>query len=278
MTGTVPRAIQPHASKNQPENREASVLLLVRENLISEVESKQYTVRFARTEQEIEEVFRLRYEIFKKELDRNFSFQNGMERDAYDDQAHHLIAIDNRTDAIVGTYRLQLYEHAVAGVGFTSGVRFQLELLPEEVVQQAVEVGRVCIREAHRSGRVLFMLWRGLARYLDHFNKRYLFGYAALDTHSPAVAIRTLAYLKENDLLHPQYVLPPRDPYALEIPPDTALPDEIDIPPLLQNYIQVGSKVCGGPSYDRALNLIHFLILLDIESISNRTRSLFFGR
>ena len=251
--------------------------MLIKDNVISDVASQRYTVKFAKTEEEVDKALRLRYHIFKNELDRNFSFEEGRDKDAYDDQAHHLLVLNNETDKIIGTYRLQSYEQAMAGNGFTSNVRFHLEQFPDHVLKNAVEVGRACISEEHRSGRVLFLLWKGLAGYLEHFNKRYLFGYAALETKKPNVALQTYEYLKKHEHLHSEYYLEARDEYKLEWSEEMEPTDEVDIPPLFQNYIQVGSKVCGGPSWDRELNLLHFLILLDVEAISERTRRMFFG-
>ncbi|MDZ7717916.1 MAG: GNAT family N-acyltransferase [Balneolaceae bacterium] len=251
--------------------------MLVKDHVISDVASRRYTIKFAKTEEEVKAAQRLRYKIFKEELDRNFVFENGIDRDKYDDQAHHLIVVHNESDTIIGTYRLQSYEQAQFGKGFTTNARFQLKALPDKVLKNAVEVGRACISEEHRSGRVLFLLWKGLAGYLEHFNKRYLFGYAALQSKKPHVALQTLEYLEKENILHPEYHIEPRDGYKLEWDDEMPRTDEIDIPPLFQNYIDVGCTVCGGPSYDRDLNLLHFVILLDVEAISDQTRKMFFG-
>lgn len=251
--------------------------MLIKDHVISDVASRRYTIKFAKTEEEVEAAQRLRYHVFKKELDRNFLFQNEKDVDKFDDQAHHLIVVNNESDTIIGTYRLQNYDQAKAGYGFASNIRFKLNRLPDSVLKNAVEVGRACISEKHRSGRVLFLLWKGLAGYLEHFEKRYLFGYAALDTKKPHIALQTLNYLKEHSHLHPKYHVETKKKYFLNWENGMTETDEIDIPPLFRNYLDVGSKVCGGPSYDRELNLLHFLILLDVEAISEQTRKMFFG-
>lgn len=251
--------------------------MLIKDHVISDVASRRYTIKFAKSEEEVEAAQRLRYNIFKQELDRNFLFQNGIDKDKYDDQAHHLIVVHNESDSIIGTYRLQTYDQAQKGNGFTTDIRFKLNMLPEEVLKNAVEVGRACISEKHRSGRVLFLLWKGLAGYLEHFNKRYLFGYAALESKKPHVALQTLEYLENEKHLHPEYHINPREGYELEWDNEMPRTDKVDIPPLFQNYIDVGCTVCGGPSYDRELNLLHFVILLDVEEISDQTRKMFFG-
>ena len=251
--------------------------MLIKNHVISDVASRRYTIKFAKSEKEVEAAQRLRYHVFKEELDRNFLFDDGIDRDKYDDQAHHLIVVQNETDSIIGTYRLQSYDQAKAGYGFTTNIRFKLHQLPDHVLEHAVEVGRACISEKHRSGRVLFLLWKGLANYLEHFNKRYLFGYAALETKKAHVALQTLEYLKEHNHFHPEYHIEPREEYLLDWHKKMPQTNEIDIPPLFQNYLDVGCKVCGGPSYDKELDLYHFVILLDVEAISEQTRKMFFG-
>jgi putative hemolysin len=251
--------------------------LFIKNRVLKEVKSQQYTIKFAKNEEEVDAALRLRYEVFKEELQRNFQFDAGKEKDQYDDQAHHLIVVDNETQKIVGTYRMQTYEQAKAGNGFTSEVRFNLQDLPMDVLENAVEVGRACISKEHRSGRVLFLLWKGFAGYLEHFNKRYLFGYAALDTNNMRVAQNTYHYLKEEGHLHPKYYIEPKADYKPTPDQFKEETDEHEIPPLFRNYLDVGSKVIAGPSYDKKLDLIHFMILLDVEEISDRTRKMFFG-
>ncbi len=251
--------------------------MLIKDRVLKEVESKQYTIKFAKTEAEVDAALRLRHRVFNEELARDFEFDAGREKDRYDDQCHHLIVVDNDSEEIVGTYRMQTYEQAKQGNGFTSAVRFNLNGLPDEVLQNAVEVGRACISKEHRSGRVLFLLWKGFAGYLEHFNKRYLFGYAAFDTSDVSVAMNTYKHFEKEGHLHQKYSIEPNDDYKPVSDNYSGTTDEIEIPPLLKNYIDVGSKVIGGPSYDKKLDLIHFMILLDIEEISDRTRKMFFG-
>jgi putative hemolysin len=251
--------------------------LLLKDRVLSEITSKLYTIKIAHTEAEVEAALRLRYRVFNEELHRDFNFKENLDKDEYDDQSHHLIVIHNETDEIVGTYRLQTYEQAVQNNGFVSNRRFHIDQLPEDVLVNAVEVGRACISKEHRSGRVLFLLWKGFAGYLTHFNKRYLFGYAALDSKDPQVALNTFNYLQREGILHPDYQITPRKEFEINENDLTGASDEIDIPPLFQNYLDVGCNICGMPSFEKKQNLAHFLILLDIEFISDRTRKLFFG-
>lgn len=245
--------------------------------ILQGIENHKYKVEIAQSSRRVEEALRLRYDVFYKELHRNFQFEKNKDKDRYDDQSHHLIVIEKETDKIIGTYRLQSYAQAMAGYGFVSNKRFILEDLPEAVQKKSFEVGRVCIESGHRSGRVLYLLWKGLAGYLQFYDLRYLFGYAAVDNTNLKAISDTYRYLVRNDKLHPDFRVRVREEYKLELENGSVDSEEIIIPPLLKNYLDVGTMVCSEPAYDPKLNLNYFFILLDIESISDRTRKMFFG-
>lgn len=241
------------------------------------ITSSRYTVKLAEHADEKRSAFKLRYEIFGKELDRisEIDTSNYLDKDQFEDQFHHLIVVDNKTARVIGTYRLQTHEQAVKGLGFTTNFRFYINQFPPDLLKNAVEAGRACIAKEHRSGMVLYLLWKGLAAYLRHFGKAYLFGYAALDTTNPHTAFRTYEYLKQHNYLHSNIWVNIREGFTEPWPgPHSAEDNEIDLPLLFQNYLSVGSKVCGGPSFDWHYQLIHFLILLDLDSIPERTRKM----
>ena len=128
----------------------------------------RYLVRFARTEEELDRILRLRYEVFNLELREGLdtAHANGRDEDEFDRRFHHLLIEERATREIVGTYRMQTAEMAEAGGYYSAGI-FQVESLPEAVRRSAVEVGRACIARPHRNGRVLRLLWKGLAGYLE---------------------------------------------------------------------------------------------------------------
>lgn len=245
--------------------------------ILSGVENHKYKVEIAQSSSQIEEALRLRYKVFYNELNRNFQFEGKKDKDLYDEQSHHLLVIEKETEEIIGTYRLQTYDQAMAGHGFVSSKRFILEDLPESVQMKSFEVGRVCIHPDHRGGRVLYLLWKGLAGYLKYFNLRYLFGYATFGNQDAKKATQIYQYISQHNYLHPDYKIRVKNEYKLQLENGSTETEEIIIPPLLQNYLDVGTKICSEPAYDSNLDLNYFFILLDVESISDRTRKMFFG-
>jgi len=252
--------------------------LIVKDSILHGIENALYNVKIAESEEEVDAALRLRYKVFVQELGRDFNTKEERDYDIYDDQCHHMIVVEKSTNNVIGTYRLQTQELAQQGRGFYTYKRFELDQLPKNIHQKGVEVGRACVEEKHRNGRVLYLLWKGMAGYLEYYDKRFLFGYSALTTNNPVIALNTYTYLKNNNYLHPDLHVDVKDAYkCVGESSNGQSTDGIDIPPLLKNYLEVGTRVCSLPAHDKDLKIMHFLILLDVEAISDRVRKMFFG-
>ena len=127
-----------------------------------EIADGKYVVRFARNAEKIEAALKLRFEVFNLELEEGLesSFQTGRDRDQFDATCHHLIAIDQTNNKVIGTYRLRTMEMGGDAEGFYSSAEFDLNCLPREVLNQSVELGRASIAQSHRNRHVLFLLWK----------------------------------------------------------------------------------------------------------------------
>ena len=171
---------------------------------------------------------------------------------------------------------MQTAEMAPAA-GFYSTNVFDLTRLPEEIVQNAVEVGRACIAAAHRNGRVLFLLWRGLAVYMMLTKKRYLFGCCSLTSQNPVEGKLVMNYLQAHGHVHPELQVLPQ-PHTVCYPDDFVAPEErsVKIPRLFRIYLEHGAKVCGPPAIDRCFKTIDYFVLLDIATLDQRTFRMFF--
>lgn len=242
----------------------------------------RYSLRFARSEADLAKVQRLRFEVFNLELDEGLraSYESGLDRDPHDPFCHHLMVVHQDSGAIVGTYRLMTGPNAERH-GFYSAGEFELSGLPADIQSQAVEVGRACVAREHRNGRVIHLLWRGLARYLEHNQKRYLFGCCSVPTLDPAMvwAMHQSLYLQRKT--HPQIWLRAQPEARADEPrPDViaAKLGEVELPPLFQSYLKLGARVCSAPALDASFNVTDFLVLLDIEAMEPGVRRSFFAR
>lgn len=241
------------------------------------IEAGTYRLRFARTEEDIDRLLALRFEVFNLELGEGLdeSYDSGRDTDDFDANCHHMLV--ERTDGtMIGTYRMQTAAMAARSHGFYSAGEYELEALPEGVLDQSVEIGRACIHRDHRKRNVLFLLWKGLARYVVHNRCRYLFGCCSLTSQDQAAGIRLYRQLKAAGKVVADVDVPPLPHTRCEAPDDrvAAMP-EIEVPPLFATYLRYGARVCSRPAIDREFKTIDYLVLMDTAALSRRTRLIF---
>jgi putative hemolysin len=214
--------------------------------------------------------------VFNLELGEGLqaSYTTGRDEDQYDRCCHHLLVELANTGRVVGTYRLMTKKMAGAR-GFYSASEFHLDALPPWIVEEGVELGRACVAPDHRTGRVIYLLWKGIAQYLAYNRLRYLFGCCSLPATDPGQGLALhLQLAREGRVL---------DGFISRATPscscrDAVLSqDQISVPPLFKMYLNMGARVCSEPAIDREFGVIDFLIVLDVERLDERTRKRLFG-
>ncbi len=241
--------------------------------------SGKYRLTFARSIEQLHTLQRLRFEVFNLELGEGFdsSFESGLDQDDLDEAMHHLLIVDTSTGRTVGTYRMQTAAMAAANCGFYSAREFDISAFPFAVVDDAVEVGRVCIASTHRSRRVLHLLWRGLARYLTWTGKHLLFGCCSLTSREGRIGKEVHARLVDEGHLHPEVLAWPLPGFECGLHDHGAAPAEpFEIPPLFQSYLNLGARICGPPAVDREFGSIDFLVVLDVRQLESHVYRSFF--
>ena len=235
----------------------------------------RYEMRFARSRAELEEVLRLRFEVFNRELGEGLdaAWHTGLDEDGLEEQFHHLVIAHTKTGAPVGTYRLHTSDMAEQGAGWYSAGEFALDRLPASMLASAVEVGRACVARDHRNGRVLNLLWRGLATYLSWNQRTLLFGCCSLTGDDEGSALALHRWLVQEGHLHPTWTAPPLP--GLECH-GAGAPTSPPLPPLFGGYLALGAKVVGAPAVDRLFKTIDWLVMLDVTTLDDRTRRAFF--
>lgn len=238
-----------------------------------------YLARFARDREDLLRIQRLRFEVFNLELDEGLqaSYLTGLDQDVYDLACHHLMVVERAHGAVVGTYRVQTRDMARQGAGWYTGGEFDLSGLPDELLDQAVETGRACVAREHRNGRVLNLLWKGLATYLVHNRKRYLFGCCSLTSQDPHVAKQTFDLLETGSFVDRRLRAQPLPGFVCYGPGFQAdLDVAVELPPLFASYLKLGAKILGAPAIDREFKTIDFLTLIDALAIDPQTYRTFF--
>jgi putative hemolysin len=236
------------------------------------LEIGDYTLRFARDARDLDAVCKLRFEVYNLELNEGLeaSYRTHRDIDDFDAQCHHLIVVHRPSGNLAGTYRIQTGPMAMLRKGFYSAQEFDLSSFPRDFIDRCVEVGRACIGREHRNGRVLQLLWKGLARYLDWNGKRFLFGCCSLTSQDPAEGRALFRRLTALDHLHPTLNAIPLPEYVCEAGVievlDTPQPR---LPRLFEGYLNLGGLVCGEPALDRKFKTIDYLVVVDIQEMPN---------
>ena len=235
------------------------------------VSDSQYTVSVARETRQITELLRLRYQVFNVELGGATADFFAVEKDKFDATSHHLIVTENETGEIIGGYRLRTAEMQE----FYSAQEFNLNDLPQNILRQSVEIGRACIAAEHRHGKVLFLLWKGLAQYLQKTNKRYFFGCCSIFSTDYADGIRVFQQLEKDGFMHQEYKVSALKKTVFKTL--GANNEEIELPKLFKTYLRIGAKVCSAPVIDYEFGTIDFFVMIDSQKINEKYRKMFFG-
>jgi len=233
--------------------------------------SGRYAVRFATHEDDLRAVQRLRFEVFNLELQEGLatSYQTGLDSDDFDRRCHHLLVIDEIAGDVVGTYRLMTSELGTREQLYTAS-EFDLAGIPDQVLRHGAEVGRACVAKEHRNGRVLQLLWRGIARYLDWNDKRYVFGCCSVPTLEPQEIASVSLKLAREGHLHARYHAAVRPALRAEQGDKLVAHEGATLPPLFNSYLRLGAKVCGGPASDREFCVTDYFVVLDLRDVEPR--------
>lgn len=240
------------------------------------IQQGRYRARFATGANDLDAVLRLRFQVFNLELGEGLasSYRQRRDEDAFDLYCHHLLVEELESRRVVGTYRMQTHAMAGAGRGFYSAGEFELEDLPQAVLREAVEVGRACIAQEHRHRHVLFLLWKGLARYLQQNEKRYYFGCCSLASQECKEGWQLYRQLAEEGHIDPTRSV--RTTAAARCGSSGEVTVERVHPPMLfRTYLRYGAQVISPPALDRDFKTIDFLVLFDLNTLDARRRAIF---
>ncbi len=232
-------------------------------------------VKVADRESEIEAAMRLRAEVFSAEYG---TAPSPRDEDLFDAYCRHLVVIHRPSGRVVGTYRMQDDFAALHGAGFYSETEFDLTMIKRHG-GRLLELGRSCIAPEFRDGRVIHLLFAGIAAEAARLETRFILGCPSLPIgaapDAPAIAAALLAHYGADSL----HLAPVRPAYAADLAPAPAVDETVlleKLPPLMKAYLRLGARVCGGPALDREFRSVDFLMLLPVEKLARRYRRHFF--
>lgn len=227
----------------------------------------KYSVGMANTAQEIDELHKLRYEIFNIELDEGIKENETIQRDIdkFDSNCDHLIVKDKASNRIIGTYRIHP-SWKIHKEGFYTSTEFNISKLKLEKGRN-IEVGRACIHPEHRGNMIIAILWMALRQYCIENKVDALFGVASI----PKCEIEELTslykcLLDKGHLINDGTVtpLPEQRAELVANPPETFRKELLGS--LIKGYLKIGAKLIGEPVFDPIFGCYDFFVLLEMKN------------
>ncbi|MCQ2379871.1 MAG: GNAT family N-acetyltransferase [Victivallaceae bacterium] len=230
------------------------------------VETEKYKLKIVENEEELSQALRLRVQAFL-----HSDGPGELDRDRYDDQAIHFIALHRDNNEVCGTYRFinhprNRWENAY------SCQLFDLSVLPARMLPVSMEMGRTCVAKSYieHCGSIIPLFWKGACAMLKRGRWRYLLGSVSVFDPEPARVWAMFDYLDENDYIDRRIGLCPAI-NAIPRPSDAEMAayrakypnTRRTLQPLLRGYLSIGTKVISEPQYCASLGCAHFLVCLD---------------
>ncbi len=252
----------------------------VQSPVVSQTKDRSLVVTWAKHQDEVRQVQRLRYRVFAQEMGARLSTSiPGHDIDLFDNYCEHLMVCDEVTGEVVGTYRL-LTPAQAKRVGSTySDQEFDLTRL-RNLRERMVELGRSCVHPDYRHGGVIMALWGALAGFMVRNQLDTMIGCASIPMLHNGVTSGDAAasiwhQLKQTHLAGIEYQVRARLPLPVH-EFDSSL--AVEPPALIKGYLRLGAKVLGAPAWDPDFNTADLPMLMRIDDLPPRYRKHFLGR
>ena len=241
-------------------------------------DTPRYTLLLSTDPAMIEAAQRLRHDVFTSEP--GFALAgaaDGRDADRFDEHCDHLLVREDNTGELVGCYRMLPPPGAIAAGGLYTATEFEVQGL-DSLRPSLVEMGRAVVREDHRNGGVVLLMWAGILAYLDRCGYDYVAGCVSVpvrgaESETPGSQIRGVRdFVLRRHAAPPEHTVYPYRPVILdgrgldEIDP----PARVSVPPLMRGYLRLGAQVCGEPAYDPDFGVGDFPALLDKRRADTR--------
>ncbi|MFZ0905453.1 MAG: GNAT family N-acyltransferase [Mycobacterium sp.] len=229
----------------------------------------------------IESAQRLRYDVFSNEPGFSLTGQDaaGLDVDRFDEHCDHLLVREDNSGELVGCYRMLSPTGAVAAGGLYTATEFDIRTL-DSLRPSLVEMGRAVVRQDHRNGAVVLLMWTGILAYLDRCGYDYVTGCVSVpirgeagDGEPPGTQIRGVRdFVLRRHAAPPQYRVHPHRPVVIDGRPldEIPAPARPVIPPLMRGYLRLGARICGEPAHDADFGVGDFPALLDKRHADTR--------
>ena len=159
---------------------------------------------------------------------------------------------------------------AIAAGGLYTATEFDVSAL-DALRPSLVEMGRAVVRDDHRNGGVVLLMWAGILAYLDRCGYDYVTGCVSVPVDGARRGRRARQIRGVRDFVLRRHAAPAEytvHPYRPVIIDgrgldDIAPPARLTVPPLMRGYLRLGAQVCGEPAHDPDFGVGDFPALLD---------------
>ena len=238
----------------------------------------RYTLLLSTDSALIDAAQRLRHDVFTSEPGFAVSgAADGRDADRFDEYCDHLLVREDRSGELVGCYRMLPPPGAIAAGGLYTATEFDVQGL-DSLRPSLVEMGRAVVREDHRNGGVVLLMWAGILAYLDRCGYDYVTGcvsvpVAGADEDAPGSQIRGIRdFVRRRHAAPAEYTVYPYRPVTVggNHLDDIGTPARVAVPPLMRGYLRLGAQVCGDPAHDPDFGVGDFPALLDKRRADTR--------
>ena len=237
-----------------------------------------YTLLLSTDPALIDAAQRLRHDVFTSEP--GFALEgasDGRDADRFDEHCDHLLVREDVSGELVGCYRMLPPPGAIAAGSLYTATEFDVQAL-DSLRPSLVEMGRAVVREDHRNGAVVLLMWAGILAYLDRCGYDYVTGcvsvpVSGVDEETPGSQIRGVRdFVRRRHAAPAEYTVYPYRPVTVD---GKGLDDirptaRVAVPPLMRGYLRLGAQVCGEPAHDPDFGVGDFPALLDKRQADTR--------
>jgi putative hemolysin len=238
----------------------------------------RYTLLLSTDSALIDAAQRLRHDVFTSEP--GFALEgasDGRDADRFDEFCDHLLVREDVSGELVGCYRMLPPPGAIAAGSLYTATEFDVQAL-DSLRPSLVEMGRAVVREDHRNGAVVLLMWAGILAYLDRCGYDYVNGCVSVpvcgvDEETPGSQIRGVRdFVRRRHAAPAEYTVYPYRPVTVD---GKGLDDiqptaRVAVPPLMRGYLRLGAQVCGEPAHDPDFGVGDFPALLDKRKADTR--------
>ena len=210
------------------------------------------------------------------------SKEKKMDSDEFDQFCDHLVVVDESVapNFVVGTYRLLLKGKNEKYKRFYSESEFDISNFFKKNISM-LEAGRSCVDKNYRDGKIIKLLWRGLAFYIIQKKVDLIFGCASFPSSNYSEFKKQLSYLNHFHAPPPKYSTCPKEKLKadLNILSSKKINKEDEfrlLPPLIKAYIRAGAWVGKGAVVDKRFDTKDVLIILKSQNIIKKYSNLSF--